>query len=642
MLPPLFPLLRAEFGVCYATLGALLSVIYVASGLCQFGADFAVDRLGARPVLLAGLALLAGGTLAAGLVPGVGWLFPLVALMGIGNGVFHPADFAVLNANVNPRRLGHAYSSHGIGGNLGYALAPVVSFGLGSAFGWRTSLLACGAFGLVAVAVLATQRGALDSRKHGVTVPKHTLAGSLQLFRQRPILLCFAYFCVLTIATIGITTFLGTSLNAAYGLPLAIAATAITAYLLGSTAGILAGGFLAARTSRHDRVAATGLAVGAVLILLLALFAPLAAWAIPLLALTGLGARRDRTVARHDRARRNAEGRIGPRLRIRLFGSRSRVLAGAGRDGRNARSRLGTPGRRGDRGIYVRGDRHRRAGASARGCLLPLPRPATERRLSVDLGTRRQKSAGLRREQGLGTRLRGSAGARGCRGDDRRAHRGRSRSEPQKISARWPAAPCAWVACDITTAEGRGKALAACPQPDILVNNAGGPPPGDFRDWDRDAWIRALDANMLTPIELIKATVDGMIERQFGRIVNITSSAVKAPIDILGLSNGARSGLTGFVAGLARKVARHNVTINNLLPGPFDTDRLRTNIELRAKAAGRPMAELRQAQMDANPAGRFGTPAEFGVACAFLCSAHAGYIVGQNILLDGGGYPGTF
>jgi predicted MFS family arabinose efflux permease len=222
------------------------------------------------------------------LVPGIGWLFPLVVLMGIGNGVFHPADFAVLNANVNPRRLGHAYSTHGIGGSLGYALAPVVSFGLGSAFGWRTSLLACGAFGLVAVAVLAAQRGALDSRKQGVSVPKHTLAGSLELFRQRPILLCFAYFCMLTIATIGITTFLGTSLNAAYGLPLGIATTAITAYLLGNAAGVLGGGFLAVRTSRHDRVAATGLAVGAVLILLLALFASLAALAIPLLALTGL------------------------------------------------------------------------------------------------------------------------------------------------------------------------------------------------------------------------------------------------------------------------------------------------------------------------------------------------------------------
>jgi MFS transporter, FSR family, fosmidomycin resistance protein len=287
VLPPLFPLLRAEFGVSYATLGALLSLMYVASGFCQFGAGFAVDRFGARPVLLAGLGLLAGGTLAAGLVPGIGWLFPLVVLMGIGNGVFHPADFAVLNANVSPRRLGHAYSSHGIGGSLGYALAPVVSFGLASAFGWRTSLLACGAAGLVAVALLATQRTALDSRKHGTAVPKHTLSGSLELFRQRPILLCFAYFCVLTIATIGITTFLGTSINAAYGLPLAIAATAITAYLLGNVGGVLAGGFLAARTARHDRVAATGLAVGAVLILLLALFAPLATWAIPLLALTG-------------------------------------------------------------------------------------------------------------------------------------------------------------------------------------------------------------------------------------------------------------------------------------------------------------------------------------------------------------------
>ena len=288
VLPPLFPLLRAEFGVSYATLGALLSVMYVASGLCQFGAGFAVDRFGARPVLLGGLGLLAGGTLAAGLVPDVGWLFPLVILMGVGNGVFHPADFAVLNANVNPRRLGHAYSSHGIGGSLGYALAPVVSFGLGSAFGWRTALVACGARGLIAVAALATQRTALDSRKHGVAAPKHTLSGSLELFRQRAILLCFAYFCVLTIGTIGITTFLGTSLNAAYGLPLAIATTAITAYLLGGAAGVLAGGFLAARTARHDRVAATGLAIGAVLILSLALFAPLAAWAIPVLALTGL------------------------------------------------------------------------------------------------------------------------------------------------------------------------------------------------------------------------------------------------------------------------------------------------------------------------------------------------------------------
>src|SRR5436190_10199190 len=148
------------------------------------------------------------------------------------------------------------------------------------------------------------------------------------------------------------------------------------------------------------------------------------------------------------------------------------------------------------------------------------------------------------------------------------------------------------VAGDITSAAGRAAALAACPQVDILVNNAGGPPPGDFRDWDRDVWIKALDANMLTPIELIKATIDGMIERKFGRVVNITSSAVKAPIELLGLSNGARSGLTGFVAGLARKVVRHGVTINNLLPGSFDTDRLRGNMVGRAKAAAKPAGEF--------------------------------------------------
>jgi 3-oxoacyl-[acyl-carrier protein] reductase len=199
-----------------------------------------------------------------------------------------------------------------------------------------------------------------------------------------------------------------------------------------------------------------------------------------------------------------------------------------------------------------------------------------------------------------------------------------------------------WVACDITTPEGRAQALSACPQPDILVNNAGGPPPGDFRDWTREHWIRALDANMLAPIELIKATVDGMIERKFGRIVNITSSAVKAPIDVLGLSNGARSGLTGFVAGLARKVAKHNVTINNLLPGPFDTDRLASNFATRAKAGGTTVEAVRAQAAGANPTGRFGTPDEFGAACAFLCSAQASYIVGQNLLIDGGQYPGTF
>lgn len=198
------------------------------------------------------------------------------------------------------------------------------------------------------------------------------------------------------------------------------------------------------------------------------------------------------------------------------------------------------------------------------------------------------------------------------------------------------------LACDITTADGRALALAACPQPDIVVTNAGGPPPGDFRDWQREQWIAALDANMLTPIELIKATVDGMMARGFGRIINITSSSVKAPIDILGLSNGARSGLTGFVAGVARKTVAANVTINNLLPGSFETDRLKTTLTAMAQARNLQPEEMFAQQRAANPSGRFGSPAEFGAFCAFLCSAHAGYMTGQNILLDGGAYPGTY
>jgi 3-oxoacyl-[acyl-carrier protein] reductase len=199
------------------------------------------------------------------------------------------------------------------------------------------------------------------------------------------------------------------------------------------------------------------------------------------------------------------------------------------------------------------------------------------------------------------------------------------------------------VAGDITTREGRAAALAACPQVDILVNNAGGPPPGDFRNWDRDAWIKALDANMLTPIELIKATVDAMAARGYGRVVNITSGAVKAPIDVLGLSNGARSGLTGFVAGLARSnIAARGVTINGLLPGAFDTERLRTTIAAGAQKSGKDPEAVANARRLAIPAQRFGTAEEFGAVCAFLCSLQAGYITGQNVLLDGGAYPGTF
>ena len=192
------------------------------------------------------------------------------------------------------------------------------------------------------------------------------------------------------------------------------------------------------------------------------------------------------------------------------------------------------------------------------------------------------------------------------------------------------------VAGDITTEAGRAAALAACPEPDILVNNAGGPPPGDFRNWERADWIAALDANMLTPIFLIRAVVDGMCARRFGRIVNITSGTVKSPIATLGMSNGARAGLTGFVAGLARQVASHNVTINGLLPGPFLTDRLRSNAQAAADRQGRKVDEILAERGRASPAGRVGDPEEFGAACAFLCAASSGYIVGQNLLLDGG------
>jgi 3-oxoacyl-[acyl-carrier protein] reductase len=197
------------------------------------------------------------------------------------------------------------------------------------------------------------------------------------------------------------------------------------------------------------------------------------------------------------------------------------------------------------------------------------------------------------------------------------------------------------VAADVTTPEGRAALLAACPQPDILVNNAGGPPLGDFRDWDESTWRAALDANMITPIMLIRAVVDGMISRRFGRIVNVTSRSVKAPIPDLGLSTGARAGLTGFVGGLARQVAKHNVTINNLLPGPFETARTVDGLRKRSSKLGQDYETFAAARRAEVPAGRFGAPDEFGRACAFLCSAHAGFIVGQNLLIDGGAVNAT-
>lgn len=197
------------------------------------------------------------------------------------------------------------------------------------------------------------------------------------------------------------------------------------------------------------------------------------------------------------------------------------------------------------------------------------------------------------------------------------------------------------VACDITTKDGRNAALDTAGQIDILVNNAGGPPPGNFRDWSRDDLMNAIEANMLTAFELIKAVVDPMIERKFGRIVNITSGSVKSPIPALGLSNGARAGLTGLVAGIAREVAAHNVTINGLLPGQFNTDRIETLIANSAKTQNISKPEMRQILEERNPAKRLGDIDEFGMACAWLCAAQSGYITGQNILMDGGAFNAT-
>jgi MFS family permease len=285
-LPPLFPLLRQEFDVSWTLLGALVGVFYAGSGAMQFASGFAVDRFGARPVLLAGLALVAGGTAIAGLAPNVYWMFPIVALMGIGNGVFHPCDFAILNANVAPRRLSHAYSTHGVGGSLGYAIAPVVSFGLAAAFNWRVSLAVMGLAGLAALAVLALQRTYLTSHRASEG-QVHSLRGSMGLFLQPAILLCFAYFMIQTTASIGLQTFLPSALNSAFTVPLVLAATAVTAYLLGSTGGIIAGGFIAARTERHDVVAASGLIAGAAMLAMVGLAGVSGATVIPTFAVIG-------------------------------------------------------------------------------------------------------------------------------------------------------------------------------------------------------------------------------------------------------------------------------------------------------------------------------------------------------------------
>ncbi|MCV2863727.1 SDR family oxidoreductase [Defluviimonas sp. WL0075] len=253
----------------------------------------------------------------------------------------------------------------------------------------------------------------------------------------------------------------------------------------------------------------------------------------------------------------------------------------------------------------------------------------------MDLGIRGKRALVCASSKGLG---RGSAEALAAAGVDLVMNaRGTEVLEATaaEIRARY-GVQVTTVAADVATEAGRGALLEAAGAVDILVNNAGGPPPGLWSDWDRDDFIRALDANMLAPIALMKALMPGMIERRWGRVVNITSSAVKAPIPALGLSNSARAGLTGYVAGTARQVARHGVTINNLLPGIHATDRANALDQGIVKAEGLTLEEARARRAASIPAGRYGTIEEFGATCAFLCSVHAGFIVGQNILVDGG------
>ncbi len=195
---------------------------------------------------------------------------------------------------------------------------------------------------------------------------------------------------------------------------------------------------------------------------------------------------------------------------------------------------------------------------------------------------------------------------------------------------------------DITMPEGRKAAIAACPEPDILINNADGPLPGDFRHWTRDDWIAALDTMMLSHIDMMRLVVDGMMQRRFGRIVNIVSRSVKTPQLELGLSNGARSGLVGFAGGLARQTVAHNVTVNNLLPGIFNSDAQRRHVEGMLEMTGKPFDQLWRERAEGSAAKRYGQPRELGAYCAFLCSTHAGYITGQNLVIDGGSYPGAF
>lgn len=290
-LPPLFPLLREEWGVSYAALGLVMSVFYGASGVGQTAAGFLVDRVGARPILLGGMSLLAGAIGLAGLSPSYWLLLPVAMLAGLGNAAFHPADYSIFNGSVSPRLLGRAYSVHSVCGNLGWTAAPVVIGGLTVLAGWRVALLGAGALGLLAVLALSTQGDLLADRPAGAPAREATrregVLASASLLLAAPILAAFAYFALLSGSLVGIKTFSVTAFVAIYQMPLAAATGALTVFLLGSAAGILAGGLLADRTSRHDIVAGMGMLVAACLSLIMAGAALPPSWLPVVMMLTG-------------------------------------------------------------------------------------------------------------------------------------------------------------------------------------------------------------------------------------------------------------------------------------------------------------------------------------------------------------------
>jgi 3-oxoacyl-[acyl-carrier protein] reductase len=258
----------------------------------------------------------------------------------------------------------------------------------------------------------------------------------------------------------------------------------------------------------------------------------------------------------------------------------------------------------------------------------------------MDLGLKDRTAIVCASSQGLGRACALELGRAGCRVVVNGRHEELLHRTADALSAE-TGAEIIPVVADVSTSDGRARLLAAAPDPDIVVNNNGGPPLRDFRDVDHEALIAGVNANMAAPIALVQSVVDGMVERRFGRIVNITSGSVKMPLPGLDLSSGARVGLTGFLAGVARSVAHANVTINFLLPGAFDTARLQSNNESTSQRLGISVDEVAERRRGDIPAKRFGDPAEFGATCAFLCSAQAGFITGQSVLIDGGAFPGV-